>query len=83
MQKESDKIVLFGSAANGINIKESDIDLFILTNFPEKAKKIISKNREKIQLIVKKPLEFVEMKSKAPIFYDEIMRGVVLWEKTE
>ena len=83
LQKESEKIILFGSASDGINIKESDIDLFVLTNFPEKVKKIISKNKEKIQLIVKKPLEFVEMKPKDPIFYDEIMRGIVLWEKTK
>jgi len=83
LKKESDKIILFGSAASGINIKESDIDLFILTNFPEKIKKIISENKEKIQLIAKKPLESVELKSKDPIFYDEVMRGIVLWEKTK
>ena len=81
--KTSDKIILFGSAADGINIKESDIDLFVLTNFPEKVKEIIYKDKKKIQLIVKKPLEFVEMKSKNPVFYEEILKGVVLWEKVE
>ena len=81
--KTSDKIILFGSAADGVNIKESDIDLFVLTNFPKKVKEIISKDKKRIQLIVKKPLEFVEMKSKDAIFYEEIMKGIVLWEKTE
>jgi len=80
----SDKVILFGSAADGINIKESDIDLFVLTNFPNEVREIISKYKSNnIQLIVKKPLEFVEMKSKSPVFYEEIAKGIVLWEKTE
>ncbi len=81
--KISDKIILFGSAADGINIKGSDIDLFVLTNFSKEVKEIISKDKKKIQLIVKKPLEFVEMKSKDSVFYEEILKGVVLWEKME
>jgi predicted nucleotidyltransferase len=85
LRKISEKIILFGSAAEGTNIGESDIDLFVLTDLPQKANDIVSKvskSRKKIQLIVKKPLEFIELKKKDPIFYDEVMRGIVLWEKS-
>ncbi|MBW2046148.1 MAG: nucleotidyltransferase domain-containing protein [Deltaproteobacteria bacterium] len=82
LKKISEKIILFGSAAEGRNIKESDIDIFVITGFPQKANEIISKSKRKIQLISKKSLEFVELKEKDPIFYDEVMKGIVLWEKS-
>jgi predicted nucleotidyltransferase len=82
LKELSDKIILFGSAKEGVNIKESDIDLFVITNSPEEVRKSVGENK-RIQLIVKKPLEFVELKSKEPEFYDEVSRGIVLWEKTE
>lgn len=81
LKKISEKIILFGSAAVGTNIKESDVDLFVLTEFPQKVNDIISKSRRKIQLIIKKPLEFIELKKKDPMFYDEVIRGIILWEK--
>jgi len=79
--KNSEKIILFGSMAEGRNIKESDIDLLIITNFPEMVIKKISANK-KIQLVIRNPLEFVEMKSKDPIFFDEVNKGIILWQKT-
>lgn len=82
LKKMSEKIILFGSAAEGINIKESDIDLLLLTDQPGEVKEIVSKSNKKVQLIVKKPLEFVELKSKDQIFYNEVMKGITLWEKS-
>jgi predicted nucleotidyltransferase len=81
VKKISDKIILFGSMAEGINIKESDIDLLIITHSPEAVRKTIAKNK-KIQLILRTPLEFIEMKAKDPVFFDEVNKGIVLWEKT-
>ena len=78
----SEKIILFGSAKEGINLNESDIDLFVITDSPKEVRKRIGKNN-KIQLITKTLLEFIELKSTEPELDEEINRGIVLWEKTE
>jgi predicted nucleotidyltransferase len=83
LKEFSQKIILFGSAAEGTDRAESDIDLFILTNEKSRAQKIISgaKLDKKIQAVIKNMLEFVEMKEKDKFFYEEIKKGTVLWEE--
>jgi len=78
----SEKIILFGSSKEGVNINESDMDLFVVTNSPKVVKKRMGNNK-KIQLITKTLLEFIELKSQKSEFYEEVNRGIVLWEKTE
>ena len=82
LKKVSQKIILFGSFAEGTNIEESDIDLFISSNQPENAQRIVQKSplAEKIQPVVKKPAEFINLDKKKPLFYQEIERGIILWE---
>ena len=82
LKKNSQKIILFGSFAEGTNIEESDIDLFILSNQPDNVQKIIQKSplAEKIQPVIKKPSEFIGLDKKKPLFYQEIERGIILWE---
>ena len=82
LKKWSEKIILFGSAAEGTNIPESDVDIFVLTSNLESVKKYASKPMN-IQLIIKRPLEFVEMEKKDPEFHNEVSQGIVLWEKKE
>lgn len=79
----SEKIVLFGSSASGTNIEESDIDLFVLSDKPREVLAAIDKSSlvEKIQAVVKRPIEYVSLQKKDPVFYDEVSRGLVLWEK--
>lgn len=81
----SDKVILFGSAATGTNIEESDIDLFVLTDQPDEALKVIRKSplAEKIQAVIKKPIEYLPLKTKDPVFYEEVSRGLVVWEKKQ
>lgn len=79
--KYSEKIILFGSNSEGKNLPESDVDIFVLTNQPDKIKDITKKVKQKIQFIIKTPLEFVNLESKDTLFYNEIMRGIILWEK--
>jgi predicted nucleotidyltransferase len=76
------KITLFGSAAQGTNTEDSDIDLFILANTPNEALELVasSKQAEKIQVLAKKPVEWAAAKKREPIFYEEVERGIVLWE---
>jgi len=85
LKKTSKKIALFGSAAAGTNTKDSDIDLFVLTNNPKNVRNIIddSSLAEKIQLICKTPTEMVKINKKKPLIFSEIEKGQVLWEKNE
>ena len=82
LKKISQKIILFGSFAEGTNIEESDIDLFVLSNQPDIVQRIIQKSSlaEKIQSVIKKPAEFIGFDKKKPLFYQEIERGIILWE---
>lgn len=81
----SEKVILFGSCARGENIPNSDIDLFILTNSQEEVRGLIKKHilNKKFQLVLRTPLKFVEMKSKEPVFFEEVSRGITLWEAKE
>lgn len=85
MKKISDKIVLFGSAADGTNTKDSDVDLFVLSAKPDSIRKIINDSSlsEKIQLIVKSPKEMIAVKKKNILLFSEIGKGRTLWEKNE
>jgi predicted nucleotidyltransferase len=82
LKKNSQKIILFGSFADGTNVEDSDIDLFILSDQPDSVQKVIQKSplAEKIQPAIKKPSEFIGLDKKKPLFYQEIERGVILWE---
>lgn len=82
LKKVAKRVVLFGSAAEGTNIRESDIDLFALTNNPKQIAELVHKSplAEKIQLVAKKPVDFASLKKRDPVFYEEIERGIVLWE---
>jgi predicted nucleotidyltransferase len=77
------KIILFGSASRGENLPDSDIDLFILTRQEEAVRRLVKsgKLKNKLQLIIKTPLEFSNLKKADPYFYEEINRGITVWEQ--
>ncbi len=77
------KIILYGSAAQGENSADSDIDIYIQTREPKKAKRILYKDalREKIQYSINTPNEFAKIKKGNPVFYREITKGITLWEQ--
>jgi predicted nucleotidyltransferase len=74
-------IILFGSYANGENIPNSDIDLFVLS--PIKKEVSLAKLEEKlkcpINLIVKSFQEFEKMKGKNPELLNNIINGTILY----
>jgi predicted nucleotidyltransferase len=82
IRNKSQKIILYGSSSRGENTKDSDIDLFVVTNSLPEVEKIVrnSSKGKIIQLIAKTPLKYIEMEKTDPIFYAEIERGIVLWE---
>ena len=83
VKKNSEKITLFGSCARGENIYNSDIDIFVLTNDRDAVEKELRKHNigKKLQVIIRTPLKFTEMEKKEPVFFEEISRGVTLWEE--
>jgi predicted nucleotidyltransferase len=62
--------------------KDSDIDLFVVTNMPEEVERIIKTGviGKRIQLTMRTPLKYVEMETTDSTFYKEIERGIILWE---
>ncbi|MBA2124591.1 hypothetical protein B9J78_06655 [bacterium Unc6] len=83
IQKYCYEIVLFGSCADGSNIKESDIDLFILTEYKKEVRRIVAEYKTvdvKYQAIIQDPLESVSSKKEDSVFHRQIERGITLWK---
>jgi predicted nucleotidyltransferase len=85
LQKCSDKIVLFGSCADGTDTVESDIDLLVITRDKTKAEKSARKIKlsRPVQWVIKTPQEYVILNSKEKVFAEEIGKGLTLWEAHE
>lgn len=83
-RESAKKIILFGSCAEGTDVKESDIDVFILTGEKKPVKEAVSRfnqrNERKISPIILGADEFTKMKREDRPLYERIDRGIVLWE---
>ncbi|KKR33003.1 MAG: hypothetical protein UT63_C0026G0011, partial [Candidatus Gottesmanbacteria bacterium GW2011_GWC2_39_8] len=79
----SKKIILYGSASRGEDSPNSDMDLFVLSKEPQTTKNLLFsvKVKRKIQAIVKSPTELADLKEEEKIFYEEVNRGITLWEE--
>jgi len=81
----SDRIVLFGSCAEGTDVKDSDIDLFVLTSDPEAIQHEIRLYERKIDRriasIIVNSNEFAKMKTRDKPLYERISKGIALWER--
>ncbi len=82
IKQKVSKVILYGSASRGEDTEDSDIDLFMVTNQDQELEKLVQKKHydNKIQLITRTPLKYIEMEKTDPIFYQEVERGIVLWE---
>lgn len=84
LKQNSRRIILFGSCSQGTDVKESDLDLFVLTS--EKAyvrNKIGQFNRKserKVAPIIVDANEFANLKKEDRPLYENIQRGITLWE---
>ncbi|MDO9231552.1 MAG: nucleotidyltransferase domain-containing protein [bacterium] len=85
LKNDSIEIILFGSFANGTNKKDSDIDLFVLTNNINGVRKMINNSEfaERAQIIVKSPSEMIKINKNKPLLFQEIEKGKVMHEKNE
>ena len=82
LKKHSKRIILFGSCAEGSDVKDSDIDLFVLTNEKGAVRRIIDsyETSRKIAPIVADANDSAKMRSEDKPLYDSILRGIRLWE---
>jgi predicted nucleotidyltransferase len=78
-------IILFGSCAEGTDVRESDIDIFILTGEKKIAREHVSrlneKNDREISPIILDANEFSTLKREDEPLYERIDRGIILWQK--
>ena len=85
MAKNTRKIVLLGSSAEGTDVAESDIDLFVLTDQKEYVRRKISdfnrKSDRRIVPIIVDANELVKMRRQDRPLYERIERGIVLWQE--
>lgn len=86
LKKYCRKIILFGSCAIGTDSDVSDIDIFVVTDMDDKdiVFNIISafhSDRE-IKPIVVDTVELMDMQNNDSVFYNEIMKGIEIWEGT-
>jgi len=83
-KERAKRVILFGSCAEGTDVMESDIDIFILTKEKKAVKESVSrfnqKSERKISPIILDVDEFMKMKREDRPLYERIDRGVVLWE---
>ncbi|MDO9536880.1 MAG: nucleotidyltransferase domain-containing protein [Thermoplasmata archaeon] len=75
------KVVLFGSCASGTDTLESDIDLMIVTDNPDKIRALLKtiKLSRKIQSVIFTPGQLILSREKDPAFHGEIDKGIVLY----
>jgi len=78
------RVVLFGSCAEGLDVSESDIDLFILTQEKKEVTGEVNayqKNlKRKLSPIIVNANEFATLKKEDRPLYERIEKGIVLWE---
>ena len=77
------RIILFGSAARGEDTVDSDIDLFVITTDKDKAFKAIRefKTEREIKPVINTPTEYATSRKVDKAFYEEVAKGIVLFEK--
>jgi predicted nucleotidyltransferase len=84
----TNKIVLYGSCAQGTDNSKSDMDIFIVTGKREHVNRIIDnfhfpKGYEdiRIQTIIKTPVELLNASQSEEVFLGEVEKGIALWER--
>jgi len=84
LKQHSRRIILFGSSAQGTDVKESDLDLFILTSEKSYVRgKISAFNKSsgrKVAPIIFDANEFASLGREDRPLYENVERGITLWE---
>lgn len=77
----SKRVILFGSASEGLNTEESDIDVLVVSNAKDKVRSMVREYRidGEIQLLVYNSLEFVKLRTSDKVLYERVGKGITLW----
>jgi predicted nucleotidyltransferase len=85
LMEHSDRVVLFGSCAEGRDEKDSDIDLYILAQDKVDVKEVLRRFEKKIvrslSPIIVDANEQVRLRKGDKPLFDQISRGKVLWQR--
>jgi predicted nucleotidyltransferase len=85
LRNKSNRIILYGSCAEGSDTKESDVDLLVVSDEKQGTERTIRNEARSIERtvspIILTPLEFSGLKQKDSAFYEQVSRGMTLWEK--
>jgi predicted nucleotidyltransferase len=82
---EADQVVLFGSAADGTDTIDSDVDLLILTQHENVVREILRKFQREydrpLSPIIMNANDYARLRKRDTSLYQNIGRGKVLWER--
>ncbi|MFQ5737274.1 MAG: nucleotidyltransferase domain-containing protein [Thermodesulfobacteriota bacterium] len=88
LKRATKRVVLYGSCATGTNIEGSDLDLLVVSTKKGAVQEIISGfpadayyGFSEIRTVVKTPAEWAALEDKDPVFHNELLRGISLYEK--
>lgn len=77
------QIILFGSCADGSNSENSDVDLFIKSEYKNQVRKLISQydtDDFKIRPVIQDSLEIISSQKTDKAFFEQVRKGITLWE---
>jgi predicted nucleotidyltransferase len=84
LKERCKRVVLFGSAAEGSDVIDSDLDIFVLTQEKDAVRRTIKEHEGKIGRriapIIVNANEFIALRSDDKALHDRILRGIVLWQ---
>jgi len=83
IKMHSDRIILYGSCAEGTDTEKSDVDLFVLTEEKDAVNDEIRrfKTDREIKPVLADRNEFLKLKEKDKAFYEQVTAGKELWVK--
>lgn len=85
LSEVAERVVLFGSVAEGMDALDSDVDLFVLTQNIATTGKILRGFRRgfsrTLSPIIMNATRFARLRREDSSMYNSILRGRVLWEK--
>ena len=85
LKEETDRVILFGSAGEGTDTRESDLDLFILTQNESGVRQILRGFQRKysrhLSPLIMNAVGYARLRRQDPSLYENISRGRTLWER--
>ena len=81
----SRRVIIYGSYSTGTFTAESDLDIFLVSEKKEEILKAIDHFQRKMAIeirpIIKSQIEWMELEKSSPEFFEELNRGIPVWEK--